>query len=341
MKELVLSYSRISTWKQNHFDHYMRYVKRIVPQGESAPLKRGHMMHELLEAYGNNESWIKAWEKQKAEYDDDPMNLLSMGDLPYMIRELMENWVYYWGEIEEERTVISSEQEFTLPLCKGYDENGKKVQIYLNGFIDSVFEEDGDVYIRDYKTFAKTKPYEFFLYNYQSSIYQWALPQLLGGVKAKGMEWDVITAKTPTKPKLLKNQELSVAKLASTPYTVSKGIKELGLNPKDYRDFINKHTFDDFFRRYMIRRSKRAINFMMDDIKQSAKQICRYQNEFKDYNLDTQYPSSYRDLWQTQMMGGDVDFVLDTKYKAREDKPRDKKEGKGKQSKKAIIKLKR
>lgn len=303
----------------------MRYVRRLESKHTAMPLTRGSMLHAVLEAYHDGRSWIKEWRKQKEEFEKDKWEQeILANDIPEMIRELMENYVKRYEADDMDKEFIFNEAEFKIPLVKCKDHEGVETQIYLKGFIDAIYEENGKVYIKDYKTYAQTPPRDFFVYNYQSAIYLWAYTQgieLPDGRILKGrptaMVWDVIRAKMPSKPELLASGELSNRKLASTPYTVIKGLKELGLNPKEHVSLVEKHSYDDFFNRYEVRYNHKSVEFMMEDIKQTAIQLCQHQHEFKDFNLATKYPSSFKDLWQTEVSGGDVEWMIKQNYKER------------------------
>lgn len=304
----------------------MRYVEGLTSKHSSPALQRGTMIHDLLETWNNGKSWTNRWKELSKEYYEKEIIDERYGDMALMAKELMENYVEYYSDLESEYTILHNELEFEVFLCTGKNEKGKDVDIYLKGFIDNIFrDKHGKVFIRDYKTYSFMPNYDFFVFNFQSAIYQWAVREGFTATNGEyiqyepsGMVWDVITAKMPSSPQVLKNGELSQRKIASTPYTVAKAIEAEGLDISDYQDLIEKHSFEDFFQRYLIRYNKKSIMFMIKDLMTTARQISRYQTKFMDFNLNTKYRSSYMDLWQCYVTGGDIEFLISKNYDRKE-----------------------
>lgn len=311
--KLRVSHSRLKTWKTNHYDHYMKYVEKLVPKAKSSPLIRGSIIHECLEAYYNGKSWKKVLDRFEKDFYQDTFEeeRVMLGDIPKMARELLENYFYYYEEEDEEVEYIHNEFHFDLPLTK---------DINLEGYIDAVVrDKNGDIWVKDYKTYSRMKDRDFFVFNPQSAIYLWAMKEL--GMEAKGIIWDVIKAKEPNKPKITaKTGKVSLSKLDSTPYTVRKGIEELGFNPEDYEEFISNHRFEDYFSRYKIRMNQSTVDFFMEDVRSTAQQILERGDKDKDMNLDTTFGSSYKEIWQAEAMGMDSSYIIKKRFEKRKER---------------------
>ena len=131
--------------------------------------------------------------------------------------------------------------------------------------------------------------------------------------------WDIIRAKEPTKPIMTaKTQKLSLARLDSTPYTVEKGIRELGLDPRKYSDFINSHTYDVYFLRHPIRLNKSVVKSLMKDTISTATEILNMGEVLKDRNLNSDCSwCSYKDICQAEILGLDTDYIIKNVYEIR------------------------
>lgn len=307
---LTLSYSRIRVWKSCHYDHYQKYVNKLVPKKKSPALIRGSIIHECLEAYYNGKSWKKVWQRFADEFYEEAFEeeIESLGDIPYMAKELLEAYFHFYEKEDEGTEYLNNELHFELPLID---------DINLEGYIDAIIEdEDGKIWVKDYKTFRSMPEYNSLRFNYQSAIYMWALREM--GYEVEGMIWDIVTAKTPSKPQLLKDGSVSKRKLDSNPYTVRKGIIELGLDPNDYLDLIHSVKYENYFHRFKIRYNQNLVDALMEDIKQTALEIRDNGDRLKDMNLETKFKSSYMDLWQAEVMNSDVEFIIDNHFERRE-----------------------
>lgn len=314
---ITVSNSRLKTWKNNHYDHYMKYVKRLVPKAKSGPLVRGNMIHECLEAYYNGKSWTKTLDRLEAEYHKNTFaeERAEMGDIPKMARELLEAYFLFYEEEDADTEYLENELHFKLPLTE---------EIEIEGYIDAVIKDpEGKIWVKDYKTYKSMKDYSFFHLNTQSAIYIWAMEQL--GYEVQGVIWDVIKAKEPSKPQILKSGKLSSRRLDSTPYTVEKGILELGLNPEDYQDFIDSHRYEDFFVRHAVRLNRTSVDFLMADVEETALQILERGDTTRDMNLGGPFRSPYMEIWEAEALGLDTEFIIKRNFETRERRPHDEK----------------
>lgn len=283
----------------------MKLEKKLKP----GPLQRGVVIHECLENWNNGKSWKKPLEAYKKEFYENTFEeeRVELGDIPQMVQELLEAYTHFYTE--EEFEYLQNELHFELPLTK---------DIAIQGYIDSIVEDGrGRIWSMETKTYARTPDRDFLLFNPQSATYIWALKQL--GYNPEGMIWNIIKAKEPTKPKLTKKtKKLSVAKLDSTPYTVRKGIIELGFNPRDYQDFIDKHDYDSFFYRHAIRLNKNVVKSIIEDTRSTAIEIYERGGELKDKNLGRDCSwCSYKSICQAELMALDVGYIIEAEYQTR------------------------
>jgi len=307
---LTISNSRINLFRNCHYAHYLKYVKNLEKKTKAGPLQRGSIIHECIELHNKGEKWEPALKKFSTEFYKTTFKeeIVEMGDIPKMVQELLENYFHHYAK--ESITYLKNELHFTLPLIKGVE---------IEGYIDAVIKDGSKrTWGMETKTYSKTPDRDFLMFNGQSALYTWAMEQL--EYKPEGMLWNVIKAKEPTKPKMTeKTKKLSLAKLDSTPYTIIKGIKELGLNPKDYTEFINNHDYESYLYRHFIRINKSVTKFIMEDVKSTAQNILDSGETIKDRNLSKNCSwCSFKEICQAELMGLDTDYIIKSEYKIRE-----------------------
>ena len=305
-------------WKNCHYDHYQKYVNRLVPKGKSNALVRGNMIHDLLETYYNYENWKKQWQKLSKEFYDSNIReeIDYYGDIPKMSFDLVESYINFWEQDDVNQETLSNEARFEIHLFDN---------VYLEGYIDRIlFDKDGNIYVKDYKTFSRMPDMASLRYNFQSAIYIYALQQY--GYPVKGMVWDIIRAKQPTYPKLTAGGVVSKAKIDTTPEVMYRGMLELGATEEEAREAASEIDGSDFFRRYIIKVNQHTLDYLWKDVIDTARQIIDNQESMKDMNLKTTFKSHYYTLWEAEASGIDVDYVKRTQYLVREGGGRDDQE---------------
>lgn len=309
---MKISNSRIKTFRNCHYAHYLKYVQNLVKKQKAGALIRGSAIHECLEAYNSGKSWRKPFREfeknfYKTTFEEERVEL---GDLPGMVEELMENYTHYYEEVKpEDYEYMYNEFHFELPLTK---------DITIEGYIDSVVKDpSGKVFTVEHKTYKRDPGRDFIIFNPQSAIYNWAMTQL--GTEPAGTLWDIIKAKKPSYPELLRSGKLSTKKLDSTPYSVEKGIRLLGLDPEDYRDFIDSHSYDSYFTREVIRYNKQVTNGIIEDLVDTAKMVQKQGDKLKDKNLGKDCSwCPYKEICQAEILGLDTEYIISKEYEKGE-----------------------
>lgn len=313
--KIILSHSRIQMWKNCHYDHYQKYVNKLVPKGKSNALVRGNMIHDLLETYYNYESWTKKWEELSSQFYESNIReeIDFYGDIPKMSRDLLESYINFWESDDREQETLSNEARFEIHLFDN---------VYLEGYIDRIlFDSQGNIFVKDYKTFSRMPDLSSLRYNYQSAIYIYALQQY--GYPVDGMVWDIIKAKQPTYPKLTAGGVISKAKIETTPEVMYRELIKLGMDEEEAQEMADEVDASAFFRRFVIKIQQETIDFLMKDIIETAHQIIDFQHTLKDMNLKTTFKSHYYELWEAEAAGIDADYVRRTRYDVREGGGRD------------------
>lgn len=299
MEELKISNSKVSTWRKCHMAYHYKYHEHLRPKKRGIALRRGSIIHECIEAYDSGRSWRKPFNSFAKQFYEETFKeeIAEIGDIPRMVEELMENYQALYDE--DGLTYLGNEVHFELPLMPG---------VVIEGYLDALVEDEaGCVWPKETKTYKRNPDYDFLLLNTQSAIYTWAVMEM--GYKPKGTLWDIVRAKEPSRPAFTQKGEISKKGIDSTPYTVRKALREMGKDPKDYQDLIDKVSFDDFFRRYPVRVNHTVVKGIMEDFKSTAKEIQKQGHKLCDRNLGKGCSwCDYKPLCQAELMG------LDTKY---------------------------
>ncbi|APQ42012.1 helicase [Clostridium phage Clo-PEP-1] len=314
---LKISNSRINKFLSCPYAHYVKYYEGLVPKRSGAALQRGSAIHQAIEDYHNGKSWKKSVDKFSKEFYKNTFKeeILEFGDIPKMVYSLCDNYFHYYDEKEDNVTYVENEHHFELKLCKG---------VNLEGYIDSVLDVDGKIWAKETKTYKKMPDRNFLIFNRQSAIYTWAL--LHEYPKVSGTIWDIILAQQPGRPELTQKGVLSQKRIKSTPLELERGIKELGLDPKDYESYINSARWEDFFVRHPIILSKNILNSVMDDTIEIAKLIRDEGHKRKEKNLGKGCSfCEYKSLCQAELLNLDKEFIIKADYRQREESDNGKK----------------
>ena len=300
MEELKISNSKVSTWRKCHMAYHYKYHEHLRPKKKGIALRRGSIIHECIEAYDSGRSWRKPFNSFAKQFYEETFKeeIAEIGDIPRMVEELMENYQALYDE--DGLTYLGNEVHFELPLMPG---------VVIEGYLDALVEDEaGCVWPKETKTYKRNPDYDFLLLNTQSALYTWAVMEM--GYKPKGTLWDIVRAKEPSRPAFTQKGEISKKGIDSTPYTVRKALREMGKDPKDYQDLIDKVSFDDFFRRYPVRVNHTVVKGIMKDFKSTAKEIQKQGHKLCDRNLGKGCSwCDYKPLCQAELMGLDTEYI--------------------------------
>lgn len=302
---LKISNSKVNTWRKCHRAFHYKYVMKLRPRRKGMALRRGSIIHECIEAYDSGKSWRKPLRVFSKQFYEETFQeeILEHGDIPRMVEELMENYQALYED--DGLTYLGSEVHFELPLMPG---------VVIEGYLDALVEDEkGSVWPKETKTYKKNPDYDFLLLNTQSALYTWAVQEL--GYTPRGTLWDIIRAKEPTVPQFLKDGSLSRKAIDSTPYTVEKAIRAAGLDPANYKDLLNKVSFENYFRRYPVRVNQAVVKGIMDDFKSTAKEIQKQGHKLCDRNLGKGCAwCDYKAICQADLMGLDTEYIIKKQF---------------------------
>lgn len=316
-----VSQSSINTWRTCRKQYYYKFIEKIERKTAPAPLYKGKIIHEVLEARINGQDWRSVMEEHLLEFDKlFKEEQLEYGDLRNDLPVIMEGYEKLYQDEQLEYLNLQgrrAEFDFAIPLD---DLPVEESQLVYKGKIDSVAKDHlGRTWLVEHKSFKKSIPNEDFRFaNQQALLYTWAMTQI-GFPKADGVLWDYIRTKVPTVPELLKSGGLSKAQKIDTTYEVYlQAILDNKLDPADYEDFLEslKGREINFYRRIFLPVKESMINPIIKDLKDTAKEIKILSDISHTRNLGRHCSyCSFKSLCQAELMGADTEFIRKAEYR--------------------------
>lgn len=333
-KVLEVSNSRLRLWRKCRYAHYLRYVEKLEKKAPAVQLVRGKVIHSMIEARINKQSWAPIMKEFRKEYNKlFKEEKDEYGDLPGEVERLMNGYIKAYED--EDLTYIKkggkrAEFEFSVPLFQ---------DINLIGLIDTIPRDSKDrVWIMEHKT-HKVMPSESARFtDIQTVIYTWVAPQM-GFPKPTGVLWDYLRTKAPTIPKLLANGKgLSQAKDIDTTYDVYMDeIIKHGFDPADYAETLERlnRRSEAFYKRVYMPAPNTILKPLIQDVADTAREIQMLGEYSKTRNITKDCSwCSYYAICQAELRGLDSEFIRKAEYaprKGREDGKEKQQESSGDQ----------
>jgi len=314
-----VSNSSIKTWRKCKREYYYKFILKLEKKRAPAPLYKGKIIHELLEARINGQDWRPLMEKYLKEFDgllEEEKDLY--GDLRKDLPIIMNGYERIYAEEDlqyYEKAGQRAEFHFSIPL------DGKplpETELVFQGKIDTIAKDSKErTWLMEHKTFKNLPDENFRFANQQAILYTWVMPQI-GFPEATGVIWDYIRTKIPTEPQVLKSGKLSKAKKIDTTYDVYlQAILDNNEDPEEYQDILQqlKGNEINFYRRIHMPVRKAMVQPVVEDLIETAKEIKALHDVAKARSLDRHCTyCSFRSLCQAELQGLDTEFIMKAEY---------------------------
>lgn len=326
-QNLTVSHSRIKTARRCWKRHDYRYNERLQRKAKAAPLLRGTILHEMLDAYAEN--------TKKRKNQRDPYDITKRYAKEYrqMFRELREEYGdTFIQDIDRIfagylRTYAKDPLKYELSEVENRIEIIEGVEfIYV---IDKIATDaEGRRWLMDHKT-AKNIPNEEARFSdIQLVFYVWAWnEQHEEDEQIDGIIWDYVRTKPPTIPEVLKSGQLSQAKsIATDYYTYYTTLTNLGLDARLYYNFLEElksRGTSDFYQRIRLPTpSKAVVKSVVRDARETTEQIMEFGATLKARTLTKEcaWDCDFYQLCHAELRGLDSEFVRKTQYEVRDDR---------------------
>lgn len=318
-----VSVSKLKNWKACQQKYHYKYVKKLRPKTKSRPLTLGSLVHKCLEAHDMGEDWVQVIK----DYNENEFSKLfleekaELGDIPRDCLRICRAYFNHYLEIDKKFETIACEVGFMIRV--------PGTKYVIEGIIDKVARNTvtNKVWGIEHKTMKKGLPTETYrATDVQTTVYEWALAVMASklGFEAKdlgGMMFDYIKTKPPTIPKVLKNGTMSKAKIDCDKWTYIEYLKKAGLDPADYKDFIDTLASDDSFRRIPLAKSKTMVKLIMTDFVNGIDQMKQWEDKpTRNLAWTCDRPKcEYRELCMAELQGIDTKEMIKLNFEIRED----------------------
>lgn len=326
-----VSQSKIKLWRRCHLAYHYKYNMTLQKRLKSLPLFLGILVHEAIEDWLKGKNYKNVFRKQSKE-----IKKLMEGERVDYVEQLALGKVMVEGYIalydDDGMSPVEVELHVEVPMVDN---------IVFVGKVDSTQREDdnGRLWQMEHKTAAKIPDEKNRMADIQTLLYDWAMP-IAGYEKPSGVIWDYLRKKIPTVPKLLASgDELSRAKnIDTTPEVYRKAIADNGFDEDDYEDILKEldSRENSFYRRIKLPVAKKAVAQVVEDFKSTAIQIKLLGHIVKDRNMTKDCSwCDYYQICQSDLRGGDTDFLIKKEFTTKEqrDGKSKSKKGKGKKAK--------
>ena len=199
----LVSYSELDTARQCPLKHQLAYRERWQPPEESAPLRRGKLMHAVLEAHYNliksgltGDAWEKAAALRSAVdpllYSDD--GTASQTEDQELVEWMYAGYVENYG-LDPEWEILEVEKRFEAWLPDDRLKSGRST-FRLKGTLDLLIRDHsagGGIWIVDHKTGGQLPKQKDLDFDDQMGLYTYLLRS--AGVNVRGIIWNAIRSK--------------------------------------------------------------------------------------------------------------------------------------------------
>lgn len=315
----VTTHSMIKTMRRCPKQFQYKYIERLKPKVLGRPLRFGTWMHELLEAHLKGEDWKVQQErnvKKFKKFFDEEKDML--GDLPNDTQRTMRAYLWHYKNDDWEVHDVEFILEVELPDGAIY-----------RAKLDILIENEYGLWVADHKNMKSFPNVAFRILDSQSGLYIWAA--LKNGIKVEGHIWNYLKSSPPKVPELLKDgTRLSKRKIDTDYVTLLTAIRDYGLDPDDYRDWLDRlkaqryrHGYPSgspFFQRSILEKDNAMLKRVATEGFVTHKRIHSYHWDNLDAverNVDRscEWMCSYVDLCTAEMFGGNGDQVRRTQFK--------------------------
>lgn len=321
-KLITISFSKSKTWRRCHKQYDYKYNQRLERKKKAAPLLRGSILHEMLDARAKAlmklksvtpTAVLKRYAKEYAQLFKEERDLY--GDMISDIQRVFDTYCRAYPEDTFEYLAV--EEELRLPLGEGVE---------FLGYIDKRIRDKKKKlhYVVDHKTHKNIPDEEARFADLQSVFYIWARNKKNPKDPVDGIVWDYLRTKPPAIPEQLKSGELTQrANIDTDRFTYQAEIDRLKLDPKPYLALLTTlgQRRNSFMERvFLPSPPKIMIDTAVGDLISTAEQIRDFGDKIRDRNSSKDCSwCSFKDLCQAEMRGLDSDYIRKANFTIRQD----------------------
>lgn len=297
--------------------HDYKYNQHLAKRVRAAPLLRGSILHEMIEARRTKKDPYKILR----EYEKKYRTLFSTEREEYgetFIEDIGRVFAGYeraYADDPLKPLYVEQKGELDLP-------NGQRLKFIVD---EIAVDKQGRKWLVDRKSHKNIPEERDRFSDIQLVLYFWAWNSLHPKEQIDGVIWDYLRTKPPTIPEQLKNGQLTQRKNIDTDYyTYSSEIRRLQLDPRLYKEILAQlqaRGSIDFFQRISLPSPTKAlVKSVVDDAAETAEYIADYGEKVKTRNLsrNCSFDCEFYQLCHAELRGLDAGFVKKTQYEERD-----------------------
>lgn len=317
MNKRTVSYSLLSCFKNCPHAYRLKYLEKLEPIRVVKPLYKGSAIHSLLEYRIKHLMFPlvePTWEDclhqtiepefmKLTDTDKESLGLNFIEDLERIMKQY--DWCYQDENIEYKE--VEKWIEYKLFSFK-------KEPVLLVGKVDAIVKINGVDYIVEHKTFS-SNPMSLndTWINMQTCLYAYILNKKYG-YNIKGVLWDMIKTEPYADPNILKSGQYGKQ---------SSKVTLLSFKENPGTDIINqvKDNHLNFLQRFITPIVPTAVDSFFNETKNLAKELIKRGTSIIDIKRLTRDCSwcAYHDICQSELTGGDTDYIKQLLFKHKED----------------------
>ena len=303
MEPKYYSISQINCYRGCKQAWSYRYREKLMAKTPQRPLYIGSTIHKLLEIRANGQDWKEYLHTQvKKDFDSMPSTYQAVlgEDFVECCEKIMRQYDWVWKD--ENIRYLATEVKIDTKI------RGHKRFV---GVVDAIVEIDGKMYIMEHKTFKTTKmSMEQTWLNQQTCLYAKVLSEK--GYRIEGVVWDMIKTAAYDAPRVLKDGSFGKQYGNQTIMSfLDAGCSEDTIPSSIYEDIKLNHL--NFVDRYITPLSQQVIDSVWNDFVETVNEISRDKGHAKNIGRSCEW-CSYKDLCQTELTGGDVEYTKQLLY---------------------------
>lgn len=302
------SISQIKSFRGCRQEWFYKYKERLEPRKPQRPLYMGTTLHKLLELRANGEDWQAYLFKEVAEkFEALPTDYkMELGeDFIDCCNKIMSQYDWAYGKKDENIKYLATEVKIDCKI-KGYKR--------FTGIVDAICEIDGEQYIMEHKTFkTKKMSLDQTWINVQTCAYIKVLNSQ--GWNIKGVIWDMVKTSAPEPPKVLKNGQFGKQSAKQTLLSFQWYAPGAEVPEAIYEEIKDNHK--EYLDRYITPVLPDVVEKVWAEFVQSVDDIERNKSCPKSLGRDCDW-CSFKELCQTELTGGDVEYIKQLYYTTEE-----------------------
>jgi hypothetical protein len=285
----------------------------------------GNIVHNMLEAHANGQDAFRVLTKVEREnrklfaaekelYGD------IIQDVEYIMTEYFDYWENHPKKEDLEYLRIAgkaAEHVFEIEIEAG---------VVWKGKIDAFAKANSLKWLVEHKTMNKEWSEDERWRNVQSVTYIRAAREM-GWCDPEGTVWDYVLSKSPTRPQLKKDGDVSIREIVTLPVVVGQFMHENGLKASKCARLIEsaEAARSKYFQRVFTPVNADIEKNIFDDFTEDMRDIIENHDRKKTRNIGRHCGwCDYEKLCCAALQGLDYDYVKEKQYAVEKDDPAEK-----------------